>query len=119
MGLLSIFTGSAVRRALDLIDAVMKDGAEKEAAKASAIAAHMNTRAGWLRAGGFITLMVFALPVAFWFGSIAVYSVFWCADCAYPQAWSIAALPDPLNEWAGLIISACCGGGAFLAWRGR
>jgi len=39
----------------------------------------------------------------------APYSVLWCADCAYPQPWTIAALPPPLDAWAGAIVLSIFG----------
>lgn len=49
--------------------------------------------------------LFFIIPLAVWFASVVVYSLLWCRDCAFPQSWTIAALPTPLNEWAGAIIA--------------
>jgi hypothetical protein len=49
--------------------------------------------------------LFFIIPLAIWFASVVVYSLVWCEDCAFPQSWTIAALPTPLNEWAGAIIA--------------
>ena len=54
-------------------------------------------------------MMLFAVPLAFWWGAVLVYSVLWCRACAYPQTWSIAALPAPLDQWAGLIVLSIFG----------
>lgn len=69
----------------------------------------METRPDFMRAGGFWLMLLFAVPLAFWFSAVVVYSVLWCQGCAYPQAWSIAALPAPLSEWAGVIIVSIFG----------
>lgn len=37
--------------------------------------------------------------------------------CAYPQDWTIAALPPPLDEWAGAIIIAIFGVQAVTRFR--
>ncbi len=58
--------------------------------------------------------LFFIVPLALWFASVVLYSIFWCNDCAWPQPWSIAALPPPLNDWAGVII-----GFLFLANMGK
>jgi hypothetical protein len=49
--------------------------------------------------------LFFIIPLALWFTSVVFYSMFWCADCIYPQTWTIAALPSPLDDWAGAIIA--------------
>lgn len=48
--------------------------------------------------------LFFIIPLAFWFSAVVFYSILWCKGCMFPQHWSIAALPAPLNEWAGVII---------------
>lgn len=54
--------------------------------------------------------LFFIAPLGFWFAAVVLYSTMWCDDCAFPQMgaynpdWTIAALPDPLNEWAAAII---------------
>lgn len=48
--------------------------------------------------------LFFITPVALWFSSVVVYSVLFCKGCAFPQPWSIASLPYPLDEWAGWIV---------------
>lgn len=53
----------------------------------------------WLFAGAFLSLLLL------WFGSVVIYSIFWCKSCAFPQPWTIAALPPPLNDWAGRMIA--------------
>jgi hypothetical protein len=58
--------------------------------------------------------LFFIIPLAVWFASVVLYSLLWCKGCAFPQPWSIAALPPPLNEWAGVII-----GFLFLANMGK
>lgn len=49
--------------------------------------------------------LFFIVPLALWFASVVIYSIFWCEGCMYPQPWTIAALPSPLNDWAGAIIA--------------
>lgn len=48
--------------------------------------------------------LFFIIPLAIWFSAVVIYSVAWCNDCIWPQPWTIAALPDPLDKWAGAII---------------
>lgn len=119
--ILSWLTGNGFRgaldRALDTIDNKIEAETDREKIKADIIRQHMTTRGEWLRAGGFWTLAAFAVPALFHFGAVTVYSVFWCADCAYPKAWTIAALPAPMSEWQGWIVLASIGGLSLLGVR--
>ena len=102
-------TGGVLDRVLSTVDKKISAETDREALKAEIIKAHYETRAGFMKAGGFVLMLLFAVPLAFWHGAVVVYSVFWCAGCAYPQTWTIAALPAPLGEWAGLIIISIFG----------
>jgi hypothetical protein len=62
-----------------------------------------------MKAGGFWLMLLFAIPLAIWWGAVILYSILWCSRCAYPQTWVIAALPAPLDEWAGLIVMSIFG----------
>lgn len=104
-----IFGGGLIGRAFDLADKHIEAQTDREALKADIIKEHMRTRADYMRAGGLWLMMLFAVPLAFWWGSVLVYSVLWCRACAYPQPWSIAALPAPLDQWAGLIVLSIFG----------
>lgn len=81
------------------------------------VKSYYENRASWMQAGGFWLLLMFAVPVAVWFGAVTLYNLFWCAGCAYPQPWTIAAYPAPLDEWAGWIVVACIGGAGAFAWK--
>jgi hypothetical protein len=107
--LLSFFTGGALDRVLRTVEKQVESKTDRERLKADILREHMRTRPDFMRAGGFWLMAIFAVPLAFWWAAVLVYSVFWCRACAYPQTWSIAALPAPLNEWAGLMIVAIFG----------
>lgn len=107
--LLSWLTGGVLDRVLRTVDNKIAADTDREKLKADIILEHYRTRADFMRAGGFWLMLIFALPLAFWWAAVLVYSVFWCAGCAYPQAWSIAALPAPLDQWAGAIVLAIFG----------
>jgi len=109
----AIFSGP-LTKALDLVDKRIELEGDKEKIKGDIIIAHMQTRIGWLKAGGIFTLLMFAVPVAFWSGSVFVYSVLWCRGCAWPQEWSIAAVPPPLDQWGWMIMLASIGGLAII-----
>lgn len=107
--LLRWLTGGVLDRVLTTVDRKISADTDREKLKADIIMEHYRQRADWMRAGGFWLMLLFAVPLAFWFASVALYSVFWCARCAYPQAWVIAALPAPLDEWGWLIVVAIFG----------
>jgi hypothetical protein len=102
-------TGGALDRVLATIDRKIEAETDREALKRDLIVEHYRQRADWMRAGGFWLMVMFAGPLALWWSAVLVYSVLWCAGCAYPQGWTIAALPAPLNDWAGLIVMAIFG----------
>ena len=102
-------TGGVLDRVLDTVDKRVDAQTDRDRLKADLIKAHMQTRAEFMRAGGFWLMLIFAAPLAFWFAAVLVYSVFWCVGCAFPQTWTIAALPSPLADWAGVMITAIFG----------
>lgn len=104
--LLKLLGGGFLDRVLDTVDRRVDAQTDREKIKGDIIREAFRTRADWMRSGGFILCLLFAVPLAFWFAAVIVYSVFWCAGCAFPQDWTIAALPPPLDDWAaGIVIS--------------
>lgn len=104
-----LFAGNFVDKVFSTIDAKIKSETDREALKRDIIVEHYRNRADWMRAGGFWLMLAFAVPLALWWSAVLVYSVLWCAGCAFPQDWTIAALPSPLNEWAWLIVASIFG----------
>lgn len=102
-------TGGALDRVLDTVDRRIAADTDKEAVKAEIIKAHYATAADRMRAGLFWLMLLFAAPLSFWWAAVLAYSVLWCRGCAFPQPWTIAALPAPLDEWAGLIVVSIFG----------
>lgn len=107
--LLRIFTGPALDRVFSTIDRQIAAQSDKDRLRAEVIKTAYMTRPDWMRAGGLLLMLLFAVPLAFWFAAVTVYSVLWCAGCAFPQDWSVAALPPPLDEWGGLIVMSIFG----------
>ncbi len=105
---MSFFKGP-IGRAFDLAEKNIEAKTDREALKAEIIKSHYETRASYMKAGGFWLMLGFAAPLAFWFSAVVVYSVLFCAGCMYPQEWTIAALPAPLDEWAGIMIISIFG----------
>lgn len=115
--LLSWLTGGVLDRAMSTVDKYIDAQTDRESIKAEIIKTHMLTRADWLRAGGFWTLLLFAVPTAVHYMAVVFYSLLWCQGCMYPQGWTIAALPGAMAEWQGWIIMASIGGLSLLGLR--
>ena len=107
--LLNWITGGVLDRVLSTVDRKIAADTDREKLKADIIMEHYRQRADWMRAGGFWLMLLFAAPLAFWFASVILYSVLWCSRCAHPQAWVIAALPPPLDQWGWAIVVAIFG----------
>lgn len=116
--ILNWLTGGVLDRVLDTVDRRVAAQTDREAIKRDLIVEHYRTRADYMRAGGFWLMLMFALPLAVWWAAVLVYSVLWCAGCAYPQTWTIAALPEPLSEWSGMIIMSIFGVIGISRFRG-
>lgn len=117
--LLGFLAGGILDRVLSTVDRKIAAETDREALKADIIREHYRTRADFMRAGGFWLMLLFAGPLAFWWAAVLIYSVLWCAGCAWPQPWTIAALPAPLDDWAGLIVMAIFGVLGVDRLRGR
>lgn len=112
--LLKLVTGGALDRILDTVDHKVDNGTERERIKTQAVESYIKAQAGILAGRGWWFPLFFIAPLGFWFASVCLYSVFFCRTCMFPQEWTIAALPAPLNDWAGVII-----GSLFLAKYGE
>jgi len=107
--LLKWLTSGPLDRILDTVDKKVQSETDREKIKGDIIRTHLETRAAYMKAGGFWLMAAFAFPLAVWFAAVCLYSLIWCAGCAFPQTWTIAALPPPLDEWAGVMITAIFG----------
>lgn len=107
--LIGWLTGGVLDRVLDTVDKRVSAETDREKLRADIIREHYRTRADFMRAGGFWLMLGFAVPLMLWWSAVLIYSVLWCRGCMWPQPWTIAALPAPLNEWAGLIVMAVFG----------
>lgn len=103
---LSFITGGSISRILDTIDKRVDNETERERIKTQAVESYVNAQAQVLTGRGWWFPLFFIIPLGAWFASVCVYSIFWCQRCAYPQSWSIAALPAPLDQWSGVIVSS-------------
>jgi hypothetical protein len=99
-------TGSTLDRILASVDSKFDNDTERARIHASVAEEYAKAQVALLSGRGWWFPLLFIAPLGFWFAAVCVYSVVWCANCAFPQTWSIAALPRPLDEWAGAIIGS-------------
>lgn len=104
--LFSWLTAGPLDRIFSTIDKKIAAETDREKLKTDLAAEYVRAKATVLTGRGWWFPALFLFPAGFWFGAVCVYSVFWCKACAFPQEWSIAALPPPLDEWMGAIIAS-------------
>jgi hypothetical protein len=112
--LIKWLTSGPLDRILATVDRKMDNETERERVKTKAVETYIDGQTKVLTGRGWWFPLFFIAPLGFWFGSVCLYSIFFCASCVWPQTWSVAALPKPLDEWAGIII-----GSLFLAKSGE
>lgn len=102
--LFSLF--NPLSRLLDTIDKNTDATTDRERIRAQAVENYVNAQASVLNGRGWFFPLFFLAPAGFWFASVCLYSVFFCQRCAFPQTWTIAALPPPLDSWLGAIVGS-------------
>ena len=91
---------------LRTIDNSVDNETERQRIKAEAVSRYVDAQAQVLTGRGWWFPLLFLIPAGIWFASVCLYSVLWCRACAFPQAWVIAALPPPLNDWMAAIVGS-------------
>lgn len=95
----SLFTGGTLEKVLDLVNKNMDAGVERERIKAEVTQRWIEAQANLLVGRTWWFQLFFVIPLGLWWTAVILDSIFlWEHD--------IAALPPPLDEWAGWIISA-------------
>lgn len=112
-------TSGPLDRILRSIDNNVDNTTRREEIKADAIARVTESQVKVLTGPGWWFPLFFVIPAGLWFAAVCIYSVFWCRGCVFPQTWSIAALPPPLDQWMGVIISGLFIGGIVQYWRAK
>lgn len=97
--LLGWLTGGTLDRILDSIDHRLDNETERERIKAELIRTHTLARANLLASRTWWYQLFFVLPLGVWFSAVV-------ADSIFQFTWNVAALPPPLDMWAGWIVSA-------------
>ncbi len=108
------FFKGGLSRILDTIDKTTDAGVEREKARLEAIQGYARAQVDMMNGPGRWLMLLFVIPLGFWFTMACAHAVFWCDTCMAPQVWKIGDLPPPLDEWSGWIITALFGYGAAL-----
>jgi hypothetical protein len=99
-------TGGVLDRILTTVDNRVDNETEREKIKTKAVESYVAAHVQIANSRQWFFPLFYLVPGGFWFAAVCVYSVLWCRACAYPQEWTIAALPPPLDEWMGVIIAS-------------
>lgn len=97
--LMAWLTGGTLDRILDSIDKKVDSETERQRIKASIIEAQFRARASLLTGRTWWFQLFFVVPLGIWFSAIV-------ADSLFHFTWNVAALPAPLDTWAGWIVSS-------------
>lgn len=93
-------------RIFKTIDNSVDNETRRDEIKADVAKSYLSAQVSVLTGRGWWFPLLFLIPAGLWFASVCVYSVLWCKGCIFPQPWSIAALPPPLNDWMGAIVGS-------------
>ena len=116
--ILGWFLKGPLDRIFKTIDNAVDNETKREDIKTRAVESYMTAQVAVLTGLGWWFPLLFLVPAGLWFASVCIYSILWCKACAFPQAWTIAALPAPLDQWMGAIVGSLFigkAGGELLA----
>lgn len=102
----SFLMSGPLDRLLQTIDSKVDNDTQREKIKSDTVQAYVSAQAAVLTGRGWWFPLLFLVPAGVWFAAVCVYSVLWCQRCAFPQTWTIAALPAPLDGWMGAIVGS-------------
>lgn len=88
------------------VDNAFDNQTAREQIKADIAKSYLTAQASILTGRGWWFPLFFLAPAGIWFGSVCIYSILFCKACAFPQTWTIAALPPPLDQWMGAIVGS-------------
>lgn len=117
------FLRGPLDRILSTIDNRVDNITERERIKTEAVQSYVNAQAQVLTGRGWWFPLLFLIPAGLWFTAVCLYSILFCRGCIYPQTWTVAALPPPLDGWMGAIVSSLFIGKAgeqiLAKWRSK
>ncbi|MEP7454313.1 hypothetical protein [Phyllobacterium sp. SB3] len=101
--ILGWFTGGTLSSILSTIDKHMQNKVTSEEVKADVTKTYVEAQARLLVGRTWWFQLFFVIPLGLWWTSVIIDSIFIHSDW---YTHSTAALPAPLDTWAGWIISA-------------
>lgn len=104
--ILGWLTSGPLDRIFKTVDHSIDNETERQRIKTQAVQSYLTAQVAVLTGRGWWFPLLFLAPAGFWFASVCIYSVLWCQRCVWPQTWTIAALPPPLDEWMGVIVGS-------------
>ena len=121
MSILGWLTSGPLDRIFKTIDTSIDNETKREDIKTRAVESYLSAQVSVLTGRGWWFPLFFLVPTALHYGAVCIYSVLWCTGCRYPQAWTIAALPSPLDQWEGAIVGSLfigkAGESIIARWR--
>jgi len=103
---LNWLTAGPLDRILTSIDKHGDAVTDREKIRSAAVSQYVQAQVSLANSRQWWFPVLFLIPAGLWFGAVCLYSILWCRGCVYPQSWTIAALPPPLDAWMGYIISS-------------
>jgi hypothetical protein len=104
--LLGWLTGSTLDRVLSTVDKKFDNETERDRIRGEILTEYARSQSALLMGRGWWFPLLFLIPFGLWFASVCIYSMLFCADCIYPQTWTIAALPASFDQWTGPMIGS-------------
>lgn len=93
-------------RAFKSIDNAVDNQTKRDDIKAELAKSYLSSQVAILTGRGWWFPLFFLVPAGLWFGGVCIYSLLFCKACLFPQTWTIAALPPPLDQWMGAIVGS-------------
>lgn len=112
---ISVFTGGSLDKILATINKRMDNDIQREQIKADVTKKWVEAQASLLVGRTWWFQLFFVIPLGIWWSAVI-------ADSIVGWEHNIAALPKPLDEWAGWIVSALFivdGGKALIGRFGK
>ncbi len=93
-------------RIFTTIDNSVNNETTRDQVKADVAKSYLTAQVAILTGRGWWFPLFFLMPAGIWFASVCIYSILFCRDCIYPQTWTIAALPPPLDQWMVAMVGS-------------
>lgn len=101
---LNWLTSGPLDRILSSIDKHGDAITDRERIKTEAVTQYVQAQVSIANSRQWFFPLFMLVPTAFHYAAVNVYSVLWCARCAFPVSWTIAALPSPFDQYEGAIV---------------